>query len=166
MKLLHYTLNTAHTFDSGGKAFSQKTLKSLQPLATRAILEGSTEGPLPRPFDNYRAKITAIAGAALFDLYSPTAILNANAIAWSAEGEAEVWPLFEQAYLRMSAKFGTISISRPPTVPRRRPWLATLILPSPEAIALPWLADCEQCLAITLILAAQPRHGRPRGFGR
>jgi hypothetical protein len=164
--LLHYTLNTADTFDCGGKQFDPGAIKLLRPIALRALAEGQTQTELPEPFSRYSVKVTTVEGAALFDIYQGEMILNTNAVAWTQASEQECWEGFESLYLRLAAKFGTLSVSRPPAKPARLPWLATLVLPVEEAIGLSWLADFEQCLALALIQGDRPQRPKPRGFGK
>ncbi len=164
--LLHYTLNTADTFDCINKNFDPSAIRLLRPIAIRAIAEGQTQTQLPAPFDRYSVKVTVVEGAALFDIYAGVALINVNAIAWTEAGEQECWHGFESLYLRLMREFETLSVSRSPVKPDRLPWLATLVLPSPEAIGLGWLADFEQCLAIALIQGSQPKRLKPKGFGK
>jgi hypothetical protein len=163
--MLHYTINTADIFDCSQKQFQRSAIKTLRPIADRAIAEGQTQSALPNSLSQYSVKITTVDGAAVFDTYSGGDLLNVNAVAWTADGAAEVWDLFESLYLRLSREFSTLSISRAPAMPDSLPWLTTLILPSPQTIGLNWLPDFEQCLALALIQAAQPKK-KSRGFGR
>lgn len=164
-KLLHYTLNTADTFDCSKKRYQPEVLKLLRPIAQRAILEGQTDSPLPQPLDRYSVKVTVVGGCALFDIFERGIILNTNAVVWQSEDQGDCWRLFETLYLKLMGEFGTISISRAPSMPASVPWLATLILPSPGT-SVSWLADFEQCLAIALIEASNPEQKKPKGFGK
>jgi hypothetical protein len=162
--MLHYTLNTADTADLSSKKYDLSALKTLKPIATRAVAEGKTKQTLPAPFDDYNVVVTLDDGCGLFDIYSGAEIINTNAIAWTQSGSDLIWELFEQFYLQQCAKFDMVLGSRAPACPDKLPWLATLILPSPAAIGLTWLADFEQCLTIAIIDEAN----RPKfkGFGK
>lgn len=163
--MLHYTLNTAHTFDCSSKEYSRDALKLLRPLAGRAIAEGQTQTALPAPLDSFSAKVTCTEGAALFDVFDPEqSILSTNAVAWQKGGDADCWSQFESLYLRLSRQF-EMALGRAPEQPKSLPWLVTLILPNPRISSLSWLADFEQCLALTLIDASKPKQSKPRGFG-
>jgi hypothetical protein len=178
--MLHYTLNTADTADLSSKKYDRSALKTLRPIATRAVEYGKTKQQLPPPFDDYNVIVTLDDGCGLFDTYAGEQIINTNAIAWTQSGSDRIWELFEQFYLQQCAKFDMVLASRAPVCPNRLPWLTTLILPSPAwvalmvgkpdrgdsaaAIGLTWLADFEQCLTIAIIDEAN----RPKfkGFGK
>lgn len=162
--LWHYTLNTADTFDCSQKTFQPDVLKLLRPIAQRAVLEGQTESPLPGPLARYSVKATVEPGCAMFNIYERGIILNTNAIAWSEAGQSLCWEVFEATYLKLMRAFDAISISRAPEMPARLPWLATLVIPSPGAMV-SWLADFEQCFALALIDASEPKRKDPKGFG-
>lgn len=164
-KLWHYTLNSSDTADCSRKRFDPQSLALLRPLARRAILEEHTEAPLPSPLQEFSVKITAIDGAALFDIFQGQGIVNINAVAWTQAGAEECWEGFESLYLRLSKRFG-ILLGRAPQMPDHLPWLATLVLPNPVAPRLAWLADFEQCLALALIREGQQKRDKARGFGR
>jgi hypothetical protein len=163
--LLHYTLNTANTFDCATKTFKAEAIAWLKPIAVRAIQEGQTQSALPQPLDKYSVKVTAVEGAALFDIYEGQDLINTNAVAWTKEGEVECWQSFESLYLKLAGQFQTLSISRAPVCPNSLPWLATLVLPI-QREPLSWLSDFEQCLAITLIAQANLPRSKPKGFGK
>lgn len=80
--MLHYTLNSADTFDCSQKPYDRLALNLLKPLARRALVEGQTAASLPPPLEAYRVEITAVVGAALFDVYGNDIIVT-NAVAWS-----------------------------------------------------------------------------------
>jgi hypothetical protein len=100
-------------------------------------------------------------GAALFDLYSGQDLLTVNAIAWTKEGAAAVWDMFETLYLKLSGQMGVFM--RSPSQPQTLPWLATIVLPSEQLVN--WMADFEQCLAIALIKQCD-RKSKTKGFGK
>ena len=165
-QLIHYTLNTADTYDCSAKKFDPQAIKKLKPIATRAISEGSTRSDLPAPFEDYNVKATVVEEFALFDIYKgKKELLVTNAVAWSNDGQAEVWPLFENLYLKLSGQFEMPLLSRAPIIPSQLPWLTTLVLPNPSAMTAIWLADFEQCMALALIDATKPEREKPRGFG-
>jgi hypothetical protein len=164
-KIVHYTLNTANTFNCSQKTYHATAIATLKPIAFRAIQEGQAQSPLPQPLEQYIVKISAIEGAALFDVYDGQNLLNTNAVAWTKTGEAECWHGFESLYLKLARQFQTISVSRAPVCPTSLPWLATLTLPI-QAEPLTWLADFEQCLALALIEQAHPPRSKARGFGK
>jgi hypothetical protein len=163
--MLHYTLNTADFFDCSRKRFDKNAIARLAPIAQRARAEGQTQTQLPAPLNDWSAKVTVDQGCALFDIYQGDQLVNTNAVAWTAEGQDMVWPLFESTYLQLSGQMATLTVSRAPAMPQSLPWLATLVLPSPAAIGANWLADFEQCLSIALVEADRPKRSRPKGFG-
>ncbi|UFP97275.1 hypothetical protein [Gloeobacter morelensis] len=151
-RLWHYTLNTAHIMDLRSKFYPPDSLKPLVPIARRALREGAAVCPLPEPLDSYKVKLTAIDEAAVFDIYGARdLILTTNALAWTEDGAAECWEIFERLYLKMSGEFGVLGAMRAPAMPEQLPWLATFVLPNPEAMPLSWLASVEQSLAVTII---------------
>lgn len=161
--LIHYTLNTADSFDCSQKEFKLDAIRSIQPIARWAMAEGSIQMVLTKPLNDFSVNVTVVEGVALFNLYEQEQIISINAVAWTETGAEECWPGFESLYLKLSARFELVSISRSPQRPTKLPWLATLVLP---VIAPPWLADFEQCLSIALIQESKPRRPKPLGFGR
>ena len=165
--MIHYTLNTANTFQCSSKNYDREALQLLRPLAQKAFLEGQAIAPLPQPFEAFSVKVTAAVGAALFDLFDvEKMILTTNAVAWTQTGQEQCWEGFENLYLKLMTHYELLTISRAPQRPSSLPWLATLVLPNPRTSSLPWLADFEQCLALALIQASQPKKHKPKGFGK
>lgn len=163
-RLVHYTINSADTFDCSSKNFDATVIRSLAPIVNRAIAEVQTQSALPSPMEAYSVKITVDSdsnGAALFDLYSGQDLITVNAIAWTKEGAAAVWDMFETLYLKLSGQMGVFM--RSPSQPQTLPWLATIVLPSEQLVN--WMADFEQCLAIALIKQCD-RKSKTKGFGK
>jgi hypothetical protein len=164
MRLWHYTLNTADSFDCSFKKFDPSVLNLLQPLAIKAKEEGRIQAPLPSPFEDHIVKITLTDGAALFDLWDcENQLLTTNALAWTTPGQELIWPLFEDLYLRLAKNFNALSVLRVPNCPKNLPWLATLALPNPGVAT--WMSDFEQCLSLEIIrqTARKPKGGKNRG---
>lgn len=165
--MLHYTLNTADTMMCDRKNYDPSALQLLRPLAQRAVAEGQTHASLPHPFEAFTVKISTIEGAALFDLFdAEKIIMTTNALAWTQAGQEECWEGFESLYLQLMAQYELLRVVRAPQRPPLLPWLATLVLPNPGTYAYSWLADFEQCLALALIQASQPKKHKPKGFGK
>jgi hypothetical protein len=163
--VIHYTINTAHQFNLRSKPFDSGVLELMRVWSAPAVQEGQANLRLPDPYQGYSAKITFDnTGAALFDLLDSDGLpITVNAVAWTESGQEAVWPLFESLYLKLSGQFETLSISRAPTLPETIPWLTTLILPNPRGVGLNWVADFEQCLALTF-LPPKPPKTKPKGF--
>ena len=162
--MLHYTFNTADTFDCSFKKYSQEALSLLNPIAKHALIDGQTTANLPKPFENYSLKITTTVGAAMFDVFgTDKGILTTNAVAWTDSGAEESWEVFETLYVLLSQQYGII-LGRAPKQPKSLPWLSTLITPNPEILILSWLADFEQCFAVALIRESNYKP-KPKGFG-
>ncbi len=120
-KLIHYTINTADTFDCSSKEYGKDALKILHPVATLATIQKTARQKLPPPFDSYNVKVTTDDGCALFDIYDSDSILTTNAIAWTFEGQSECWKLFESLYLKLIEEMELVSISRAPQMPQSLP---------------------------------------------
>jgi hypothetical protein len=140
--------------------------KTLKPFISRALQEGVSEFKVPS-FESYSAKITVTNGGALFDVYDPDrAILTINAIAWTEQGQTEVWEAFEPFYLRQARDLEILSVLRSPIQPDRLPWLASFVYPNPAIQDCgQWLASFEQSVSVVLIEMATARKS-PKGFGK
>lgn len=164
--MLHYTVNTADTFDCTVKQFNPNALRILQPLVSQAIANNQVTEALPSPLNHYRVKLTVDDGAAMFDVLDPEGQLMAtNAVAWTEHAQTVAWDLFEDVYLGLVRQFEMPATLRAPVMPDSLPWLATLVLPNPRISSAGWLADFEQCLALKIIQESKPKR-KSRGFGR
>jgi hypothetical protein len=52
-RLVHYTINSAATFDCSSKNFDATVIRSLAPIVNRAIAEVQTQSALPSPMEAY-----------------------------------------------------------------------------------------------------------------
>jgi len=162
--LLHYTVNTGNMFDCSKNFKDTMIIRSLRTSIQEFVINGAGTVPLPPPLEVYRAKTTVIDGAALFDLVDPEGlVLTVNAVAWTLEGQSEVWENFESFYIKIARDLEMLRACRYPSVPKRLPWLSTLIIPNLRIFDLPWVADFEQCYARALIPEQKRKEGG-KGF--
>lgn len=153
--MLHYTLNTGEKIDFQNRIILPSYLALLMPMAQHAITEGQCTASLPQSLARYSVNISAIEGAAMFDLLG-VGLIETNIVAWSEAGASPWWQPFEKLYLQESGPYNQI-LNRALFCPDTVPWLATFVSPvNLEPIRTPWTTCFEQYLAIALIKAARP----------
>jgi hypothetical protein len=136
----HITLNSGHTRSSPRSEVTDEVLGMMRLLACRS---GAFDVP-GQP--GWRTHLTLESGAAVFDVRRADAPIIMCAVAWRAEGAAEVWTVLA----RMAVQFG---VRKPPAMPAAVPWLGVLLLPTAVAAreAMDWLGDYERCLAWAIL---------------
>ncbi len=152
--MIHLTLNTGHSMTVPPGKVSKESYRVLAPMVVKG-------GDLIPHFTPWRTLIARGQGYASFDIRRNSSdIVVLNAVAWTHEGAATVWPMIEKNHLDLAdqmAKAGALheSMAAAPEMPDSLPWLATWILPTAVMAARPnelgWMADFEQCLAATII---------------
>lgn len=157
--MIHLTLNTGHSMEVPAGKISPEAYRALRPMVVK-------KGDLIPGFAPWRTVIAIGEGAASFDIRrNKQDIVVLNAVAWTGQGAAEIWPLIERGHLDLAdqmAKAGALSesMAAAPEMPATLPWLATWILPTAVQAVHPrdlaWMADFEQCLAAAIIRKATP----------
>lgn len=156
MNLTHYTLNTNDAYDCQSKNFDPYVIKTIVgPYVQQALQHKKVKSPLPGPLKDYSVELEYFeeGGALITILDAQDSPLTLNAVAWTEEGARLLWQKLE-----------TVAEG---TMPQRLPWLATYVFPNENVLTCNWLADCEQCFAVSFIHhARQDKYkGRGRGFG-
>lgn len=147
--MIHYTLNTGHTYDTRLKSFDLGAIAFFDPVIKALQQNPQYDGVFPKPFEGYRLKATLEKGFALFDI-SGKNLLSANAVAWLTETESVGWETFRRLFIKLeNAK--QVKVSNLPVKPANLPWLSTVTIDNPEVFFMTWLPDIEQCFAKALI---------------
>lgn len=152
--MIHLTLNTGHAMAVPAGKVSPEAYKALRPMVAR------NGGAIPH-CPPWRTVIALGKGCASFDIRrNQQDIVVLNAVAWTAAGAREIWPLIEKNHLDLADQMAAVgalheSMAAAPEMPESLPWLTTWILPTAamavDARELGWMADFEQCLAATII---------------
>src|SRR5271166_6393017 len=95
-RMIHYTLNTGDTTNQSRGCVAPEAIKALRALVDRG-------GPIP-DFAPFRVTVDHGSGCALFTVWRGKEPIVGCALAWTAAGEAEVWPGIEELYLDMGYK--------------------------------------------------------------
>jgi hypothetical protein len=154
--VIHYTLNTGHTVEHTRDLVRGDVLAMLDPLVR------SKGGNLPGPFGAFRVEIVAGNGGVVFSVLRARDPIVTCGLAWTPEGEQELWPEIESLYLDVSDRYpAEMQPLQEPVMPAKLPWLAVVMLPAMTITAkldISWLGDFERCLAFAILHALAPRH--------
>jgi hypothetical protein len=143
-----------HSFEVPPGKVIPEAIAALSPML-------ATGGAVIPFFAPWRTVIALGDGAATFDIRrNKMDLVVFNAVAWTEDGAAEIWEGIEKMHLDTADLLARVGLLSPrmascPGMPETLPWLATLILPAAALAANPqdlsWMADFEQCLAMTII---------------
>lgn len=165
--MTHYTLNTGHAVASPRSGVSREAIEALQPLIERgrpmpgypSLIEQG--GPIPGRAP-WRVTIRRCTGGATFEVWrnsypfflGPEMIIECG-LAWTAEGEAAVWPAVEKIYLGLSDEHPQLfAPAKESCKPASLPWLAVVVMPfitNQIREDVSWFGDFERCMAWTIL---------------
>ncbi len=146
--LAQVTLNGGHPAYEAAGSIGADCLEALRPL----VKVGG--GPVPG-FAPFRVTIRRSDGGAVFMLWRGQEPVAQAGVAWTAEGEAEVWPELERLYLDLSDRRAVPAArALAPGKPAALPWLVVVLLPGMMACTqedVSVLSAFERCLAWSII---------------
>jgi len=121
--ILHYTLSTADTRISTRKEVGDDIIALLQPIMPNG-------GQIPRT-PGFTVDIAQSRGCAMFTIKRDMMQVIECGVAWTKEGDAEVWPHLEDLYLRFYGNKREVARK-----PATYPWLGVIILPGMKFLPL------------------------------